>query len=327
MKVKIWTNEVEGGWSPYDLETFLGGSEEAIVLFAEALVRMGFSVTVYHTKKYEDPKPDETTEKNGVVYKNRALGEMLTGDIFITWKDNTPWIEGGKCYKKIHWSSDVESPWDTSLVDHFIHLTNFHETRNLFVESGKSKIFPQGVDLKSLDKNKTEKVQNTMLYCSSPDRGLFNLLKDWPQIKTHFPELELKITYGFELFEKIMGEKGEDFKNMIMSSCNQPGITWLGQLSKDEIEKEYWKAQYWVMPLQKPQSELFCLNALKTRHTGCIPVVNKIGALRDTVGDFIDYKAFVNGSKKITRFESKVSVLTWVDVVKQYWMPLFEGGI
>ena len=51
----------------------------------------------------------------------------------------------------------------------------------------------------------------------------------------------------------------------------------------------YWKSEYWVLPLNNPQSELFCLNAIKAQYCGSIPVVRRVGALQETVNQFIDW--------------------------------------
>ena len=71
MKIIIFTNDVAGGWEPDDIDRFLGGSEESVVLLSEALIRYGFEVDVYHTKK---PGVEEKKVSfMGVNYKWRVI--------------------------------------------------------------------------------------------------------------------------------------------------------------------------------------------------------------------------------------------------------------
>lgn len=314
--IKIFTNELPGGWNPSDLEISLGGSEEVVINLSSALAKYD-NVIVYHTqKKVKD------IEYNNVIYQDRSKAQCLANDVFITFKDNTPWLNGADCVKKIHWSSDVERPWDISSLHSFINLTKFHQYRNSWVPNSISKVIPHGIDIESLNKNKTEKKENTAIYCSSPDRGLEVLLKDYKQIKETHPKLKLKVAYGFSNLLACSGNSSNalSYRDYLIDSMERQGIEYLGALSKDNIEKEYWKAQYWILPLQRADSELFCLNALKTRYCGVIPIVNKIGALRNTVGMYKDYKEFV--AKKASLRESQedaVHPLNWEQVVKDYW--------
>jgi hypothetical protein len=324
--VKIFTNHVEGGWSPFDLDGMLGGSEECVVLLSEALRRKNYKVIVYHTQKLGD---NDACLKNGVTYKAREKANCFSDDIFITFKDATPWKHGARAKVRIHWSSDVERQWDTELIDWFVNLTPYHQSRNIFVPSYKSKIIPHGIDINSLIANNCnlEDIEtDTLLYCSSPDRGLSQLLTDWEWIKTNNPKIKLKITYGFDLFDKIVGKNGDKFKKSIMKHIEKyDDIKFLGTLTRREMEMEYWKTQYWVLPLSNPDSELFCLNALKTKFCGAKPIVNKIGALKNTVGTYIPYLNFIDGNLKEIQENRNVRIMNWDQIVTKYWIPLFES--
>jgi len=312
--VKIFTNEVAGGWSPHDIEEMLGGSEECVVLLAEQMAASGHEVKVYHT-----PKHDEMGAfRKGVEYSPRAQFVPNPDDVVITFKDYTPWVRGVNARIKIHWSSDVEGVWDTSLVDHFVNLTEYHQRRNFFVRTDKRRVIPHGIDVEPGEKTE----HGTMLYCSSPDRGLIELLQDWKTIRSHFPEMQLKVAYGFDLFDRVMGTNGFEFKRAILNLAKQPGISFLGTLSKDELNEQYRKAEYWVLPLQRPDSELFCLNAIKSRVLGCIPIVNKVGALENTVGDFIDYSEFVGGNPVLKESNRPVPAMDWAQIYENFWKKL-----
>lgn len=315
--IKIITNHVFGGWNPTELPKMLGGSEECVVLLSEALKRSGYSVFVYHTTK-----GPEYTLMNGVEYYNRDRTEIYNTDTVITFKDPTPFIEGAKCKTRIHWSCEVEKYWDTSKVDHYVSISEFHKSRNSF--SGSDLVIPMGIDTDHLNRNKTKESSNTVLYSSSPDRGLLTLLNDWNKIRKNYHNLELVITYGFDIFDKIVEGTGENYQKMLMNLMEQDGVTFLGEISQARMAQKYWTAKYWILPLGNPDSELFCLNALKSRYCGATPIVNHIGALRNTVGNHIKYSDFIAGNPEVTENKNYVPVLNWDDIVNEFWKPLLD---
>ena len=324
-KIKIFTNAVYPSWEPTDLDNFLGGSEELIVRLAEAFTRANYDVTVYHSARIQDSKT-----VNGVLYEPREQARCGADEIFITFKDNDPWLNGAKAKKNIHLTADIEPSWGMNAqthgfhinaIDVFVNISHYQRRRNVFVPFEKQYAFPLGVDIESLDKNKQEKIPNTMLYCSSLDRGLLQLLTDWKHIKQKHSELTLKVAYGWKHFD-FKNMHIRRFKNQVDALLKSDGVEYLGQLTKDEIEKEYWKAEYWCLPLNNPDSELFCLNAVKSQYCGCVPVVNKIGALSETVGDYIPYPKFVEGSLKPESSAGAWSkAMTWDSIVEKYWIP------
>lgn len=290
--LKIFTNQVRGGWSPNDLEKFLGGSEESIVLLAEALTRAGKEVKVYH-----NPRDGTETERNGVKYQDHSMAEFWASDEVITFRTPVPWQTGATAAKQIHYTCDVEFPWDTTKVTYAV-ISKYGAARNVFVENPV--VMYLGVDIESLEKNKQQQVPGTMLYSASPDRGLETLLKDWEEIHKRYG-LELRVTYD---------------------DLQIPGVTCLGRISKDEMEQEFWKAEYWVHPVNRPDSELFCLNAVKARHCECKRVIKNVGALKETAGDYIDYDGFVKGSKETIQQEG-IPIMDWDEMAKN-WLTLLE---
>ena len=323
MRVCIFVNHVVNGWLATDLNKFLGGSEECVVLLAEALVRKGYYVTVYHNMPSN--RNIDHYYKAGVEYVDRKLISVNTDDILITFKDKLPWLaKETNVSVKIHWSSEVEIPWDVSILDYFVHLTSYHRYQHLFVPDNKNVIVPHGIDTELLfdEQVKKEKDFNLMLYCSSPDRGLLQLLSDWGKIKSNFPELKLVITYGFS---DIMSMRMSHLKQSIEGLSRQKDITFLGRVPKKELYELYHKAGYWCLPLNNPQSELFCLNALKSRLCNCIAVVNRIGALRHTVADYVPYSAFVSGNNSVINDSDEIVFPhSWDYIVERYWIPMFN---
>lgn len=324
MIVRIYTNSYPGGWSRSMLEDGgIGGSEESVILLSEALTRKGHTVVVYHSQAVER----DAATVNGVDYRPREQFEYHSRDVVITFKTHNLWDKGIVPYRKIHWSCDVEKPWDISSLDAFVHISHYHLSRHLWLNMGKARVIPLGVDMASLHRNRVERVPRSLLYCSSPDRGLERLLIDWPMIQKNHAGVTLRVAYGWSQFDACTSgnRTARDYKNMLLKMMQQPGIENLGCLTKQQIEAEYWRAQYWCLPLSNPDSELFCLNAIKARVAGAIPVVNQYGALRNTVAEHIPYPDFVQGKNRLlTTDRESVGPESWDEVAERYWLPLFE---
>jgi glycosyltransferase involved in cell wall biosynthesis len=331
MIIRIFTNQVAGGWKATDLDNFLGGSEECVVLLAEALVRKGFKVAVYHTfPDINGKKTDGFYIHNDVYYEPREKVDCQKGDILISFKDNYPWLGKEKDADiKIHWSSDIEDPWDVSDLDYFVNLSNYHRLQNAFVPNNKSVIVPHGIDINSIlmASNLQNLSYDTMLYCSSPDRGLRELLEGWEVIHKNNPSLRLNVAYGFKNVA-VMNKQPDAVQHGIKKLLNQPNVTYLGQLTREEIHKQYYQCMYWVLPLNDPTAELFCLNAVKAQFCGCTPIVNRIGALKETVRFYIDFKNLLKGESIFEResvYERELYPFKdWDMIVEKYWIPMFE---
>lgn len=309
MKISILCENFIAQWRPSDIDKFLGGSQECIVLLSKSLSKISEVIvymagkTYYNEEKYGD-----------VIYKDYT--EFTTPDILIVFDLDHIIVKHLNC-KKIYISSSITLKPEG--YDHYIVLTEYHTTRNNWNDSI---IIPHGIDKDSLLKNHCEK-ENIILYSACPTRGLKNLLEDVPKINTHFPNYKIIVTYGFALAEKIFQRTGldESLEKLIKEHDN---IIFMPSVNKDEFEKLYWKARYWIHPLNNPDSELFCLNAVKAVFCNCIPVVNRIGALQNTTSTYIDYHNFVNGDTKIITDKNKVPSYTWDEVVDIFWKPLLQ---
>lgn len=332
MIIDIITNDVPGGWLPEQLPQGLGGSEESIILFAEALVRAGHGVTIHHPR----PDPRAAEERNGVAYMDRTRWRIDGHrDVLITYREWRLWWAQqapppGSL--NIHWSVDAEPPWPHGALNRlhrYVCLTHWARSRQVWLPERLAQVIPYGIDLATLDANRREQEPGLALYCSSPDRGMETLLRDWAKIRAKRPELRLRCAYGWELFDRYtQGRPGAvAWRREMEQLFHQDGIEWLGKLGPAQIAQEYWRAQYWVHPLNRADSEMFCLNALKAKHCGAVPAVIPIGALAETAPPFIPYERWVKGSEEIVPDAGQPvpETLDWDAVVNRWWLPLFDS--
>lgn len=294
-KVKFYTNLVFGGWSPKDLETGIGGSEESLILLTRELARRGHSVDVYHN--------GEHGVFDGVNYKDhREFDPFERHSTFVSFKARRMLDQSVNADKLIHWTTEVEPPYsgfELKQVDKVVTISKYHTNR---MKPNTEQFMPiyLGVDFEELDKTKTEKKPGTAVYSSSFDRGLEELLARWPELKKKLHLENLYITYGWDFIDRMLTKTpdGAAWKARMLELLNQEGIIQLGRLTASELNKVYWESEYWVHPLNRADAELFCITAVKAQYCGCKPIVRRLGALQETVGQFIDWDNLL-GSKEI----------------------------
>ena len=132
-----------------------------------------------------------------------------------------------------------------------------------------------------------ESNKHRLWWQSSYDRGLDILLKLWPRIKEKYPDAELWITYGWDLFLKGYANNPErlQWKDRMDELMKQPGITHYGRVGKERLAELRRQCSVWTYPTYF--AEISCIGALEAQHDGLIPVTMDDFALRETVGSGI----------------------------------------
>ena len=123
-----------------------------------------------------------------------------------------------------------------------------------------------------------------LFWGSSYDRGLQYLLYIWPDIKLAYPDAELHICYGWDLFLKV--QSGNPERMQWMESMNtlmqQKDIIHHGRVGKGDLEIIRNKCGIWAYPTDF--REINCITALDCQKSGVVPVVINLAALEETVG-------------------------------------------
>lgn len=125
--------------------------------------------------------------------------------------------------------------------------------------------------------------QNKLFYGSSYDRGLDILLPMWPKIREMYPDAELHVCYGWNLFEAGFRDNPErmNWMRKIDDQMKQDGIFHHGRVGKEELKKIRSECGIWVYPTYFP--EILCITALECQNDGVVPCVVDYGALTETV--------------------------------------------
>ena len=316
----IYTNRVDPPWNPAGV---LAGSEEAVVLLAEAVAQAGHTVQVYASLA----RP--AFEHNAVNYYPRESFDPCVGRrILVTWKDNEPWLWPRRCATAIHWTADVEPKWRwpramVEKLDAAVVLSTYHGERTADVWGDKLRVIPLGVPERYTKPQASGQRAARALYTSSPDRGLEMLLRNWAAIAWRLNATAgLACTYPFA-YQMVA----------------PPGVQILGALPTELWDKLVSESTWWVYPLHGPNgpvpdSDIFSLNAVKVQALGCIPVVTQAAVensgLRDTVKRYIELGELIRTGDSTVRINPravKELPLTWPVVYRRFWKPLFNGSV
>lgn len=125
--------------------------------------------------------------------------------------------------------------------------------------------------------------QHNLFWGSSYDRGLDILLFMWPDILEKYPDAELHICYGWELFDKISSNNPERvrWRQSVEAMMTQKGVFHHGRLGKNDLEKVRKSCGIWAYPTYF--TEIDCITAKDAQKDGLIPVATNLGALAETV--------------------------------------------
>jgi GT2 family glycosyltransferase len=122
-----------------------------------------------------------------------------------------------------------------------------------------------------------------LFWGSSYDRGLDIILYLWPDILAAYPDAELHVTYGWNLFNIAMQNNPErqEWKRSMDVLLNQKGITHYGRVGKEELAKIRKECGIWAYPTYF--EEINCITALECQADGVVPVTMALAALKETV--------------------------------------------
>lgn len=325
-------------WGPESLEKGCGGSEEAIIHLTKRLAKLGWDVTVFNNC-HKEGVFDEVKWVRFERFNPRDIFNILVG-----WRNN-PFTEPKIASKRFIDMHDVitEKQYYTEELLKDVKLlvkSDFHKT-TLDLPDDKYVVIPNGFDSAQF-KKKTKKTKNNLVWTSSYDRGLENLLNMWPTIKQEVPDATLDVYYGFELYDSTpwgMKPEGQKWKRLMQELLKQDGVVDHGRVSQAEVAEAYLTADVWAYPTAFP--EIDCITATKAMAAGAIPVATDCAALKERnqglviQGDINDSEvrdtfkdelvALLKDEKRKEEIRSKldVSAYDWDEIAKR-WSGVFN---
>ena len=236
---------INGGWSPWDAR--VGGTEECVIQWANELNIRGYNVSVYHNGTHGEYK--------GVWY--RPHNDYFNRQPGLSIAVNFPDLELQE--KTIYWTTfPHQGGRPLSQFAAVVGISQY-QLDNDDLQHKNLSIIPPGYFPEQFTPEK--KLPKSVLYASSPDRGLDNLLAVWPEVIKEVPDAMLTITYG--------------------GQTTLPNTICLGQVNEAEMVQLFRESDIWCHPAKN--GELYCISGIKAQASGCWPVYFPIMALKDTV--------------------------------------------
>lgn len=266
----------------------IGGSETSHVEMATRLAKRGYEVISY------TQLPDDCPDKNFMNVQWKDLSEMdLSQDgLWIIYR--RPGL-GSECFpsaNRRYWlvCQDVwYNDWDSKKVKSFDRIIGLCPRHMQYLKEND----PENQDKYCMSSNginieriiETEKLQltrktNRLIWASSPDRGLAELLKIFERTREQV-DIELHIFYGMDNINKLCGGDRQKWPWKpiwdVYDKANRiEGVTWRGRIGQRDLAKEWIQAGIWLYPTWF--SETSCISCMEAQAYGAIPITNPIWA-------------------------------------------------
>jgi tetratricopeptide (TPR) repeat protein len=330
--VVIYCGNTPHMWSPEDVKTGIGGSEEAIIYLGRELIKLGHQVTVY--SNIAEPYNDHGVDYLPYVQFNR-------NDKFanlIGWRQNMA-IYGLEATNHVMWIHDMPrkellSEERLEGVNSVIVLSEYHKTLlpDHVKDHCKIIVSTNGInpeDFKGIDVPRQPK---RIIYASSYDRGLEIIVENWPKIRAAEPDAELHIYYGWNTYDEYvaMGLTTPEFKDKMIKLFEQPGIYEHGRIGHRELNEEYMKASLFAYPCTY-SGEINCIALTKAIATGCNIVTNDYAVLSERSPNAVTNEQFIDETIKALKLTANgkrdeyIEEMSWANVAVQWKEEVLNG--
>jgi len=292
-------------WKPWDPNTIKlngeGGSEIATMQMSKLLAAKGHQVFVYN-----DPQQEGIYD--GVEYLHHSKFINLEADVLIA--SRTPGAVDDRFHntfqKKILWHHDMHvydslTEERSSKIDLHLALSDYHlqylKAKYPFIQN--IRLTSNGLDL-NLYNQSVARNPHKAIYSSSPNRGLHVACQMWKEIRSHVPDAELHVFYGFDNWSKTVENKNDPIELMEMRLIkglaeSTPGVILRGRVNAQQLANEQLSAGVWCYPTA--WHETSCITAMEAQAAGMYTVTTDLAALPETVGDG-DYGALLPGNNE-----------------------------
>ena len=284
LDLPIYCIVTDGGWEPWTgsdiLTKGLGGSETWVIETARHIQRTGKWNTVVFCNTIESSFFENVGYNPISLFHEFVTSTEIEVCMISRYSEYAPVALLGNV-KKIgiifHDNLIPETVIPVNPKIELYGLTDWHSNQI-------KQIFPQfKVSTQNYGVNlipDAQKVKNSFIYSSFPNRGLSVLLKMWPRIIRKFPDAILNIFCDLEhsWTKQVAPQELNEIKSLL--KVNKTGITVHGWVSKSKLT-EYWsKSEYFLYPCIF--EETFCLTAMEAATSKTMVITNGLAALSET---------------------------------------------
>jgi glycosyltransferase involved in cell wall biosynthesis len=306
-------------WNPSTINSLgCGGSETWAAMTAKELAGMGCQPLIYamDSQVWDGVvyRPHSTFRPDAIqshLFISSRVPEIFNAEIPALQK----WLWFHDIHRWDRFTPDIASKIDVLVVlskwhANFIKATypfmkdaevidfdnndltyNDCETQGVWYENEKAQFLPKiaiignGIDPTRFDIEE-KRIPHRFIWCSSPDRGLKQVLELWPLIIKEWPDADLKIFYGWDYFDSVLAVPSyREYKEKVRALLKQPGVEWCGRVGQEQLVHELKKADIMLYPPPHDFRETFGIAFLEAQAAGVMCYYRMNGALGETIGD------------------------------------------
>lgn len=302
-----WGAQSHDGFDVNELMTDglgLTGSENSFFNVAKTFTEFGCDVHVT-CKLSKAPASDRPPQLHGAkIYPLREDSDVPNlpsdCDAYLSWNepDILRAVPRSSLRIAIHQLNDFQYCLEgfEKYVDHYVFVSHAQKEHVLYREKRvpqisveNTSVIPNPIDLSLLPSTPPERNPHKIVYSSSPDRGLHNLLGFFPEIKKRVPKAELHVFYEWQkVYEKTKAANHEGgvrfryMKKMIdrLGVNGEQGVYLHGNVSNRRMLQELSSAAVFAYPCQPFRfTEGFSVGTLDACAAGCAVVLSDADAL------------------------------------------------
>jgi len=273
-------------WSPESVKkTGIGGSETAVIEMARRLANRGHTVVVW-SEMCDPGTYDGVSYVTGIDRSGRDVIPSL--DVVVAWRDAKFFDLRtlAERTRKVLWVHDVWALNESYVqrADTIFALTHWHA--DFLVGRGYPKdkivVTTNGIDFGRFSTKDGQFLRNPkqVIYSSSPDRGLKELLLAWPKIREFEPQAELHVFYGFANWDKSeQTNVDRDRIKALIFDLRSQAVMFHGRVDQQTLAMMMMRSGVWAYPTWF--SETYAITLDEALAAGLYVMTTPVAALKE----------------------------------------------
>ena len=248
--------------------------------------------------------PDESFKDINLIL-NSANHDLIEKD-----KINVLWVHHFVNQKEIQ---NLSSKDYVDKLDWIVFNSNWNFEKYVYqfkIPESKSIVIRNAIEKIDFEKKPKDKI--SLIYHTTPWRGLVHLLKVFKNLNLENVELNVcssTIIYG----KKFDDQLGKKYENIFNECKNTKNVNYSGFLENKKIIELLKNMHIFSHPSIWPETS--CISAIEAMASGCEVVTTNLGALYETCSPFATFVGFDRNFDNLEKRYSKALLKS----IKNYW--------
>lgn len=278
-------------WDHRSLESGIGGSEVWQIWLARELSKLGYRVVSFCDCAEE--VMDGDVQYIPFTQFPKYVNEHWIDHLILS-RTTDPLdlpVRAGQVFIQIHdiWMLSEKTKTHVDKVTKYCALSGWHldfAANHHGIPKDRFVLTANGIDFARFDHD-APKLRHKLIWGSSWDRGLDNVLYLLPFIRANVPDVELAVFYGTKTWVESCKRRGdsEGLKKIaqLEELTQQPGVTVYGRVSQQRLALEYKTSS--LLLYSTSFSETFWIGGVEAQYAGVPVLANKYAGITTTLGD------------------------------------------